>query len=158
MVQLSPGKCPGFRIPLSTAISPQPHTQAPKKGLVSTVCVCTDTPLFREASKTTVIWSVFHDSAYRNTRVVTSQLKTMAVSSGKTVLGQAVSYALSKVGKPEMVLKNEQLTAMQLPLHCEGPTLTTSTYMRWGFNRFPSMRQEISVPNGLEDQHVLLPQ
>ena len=27
----------------------------------------------------------------------------MAVSSGKTAFGQAVSYALSKVGKPEMV-------------------------------------------------------
>ena len=38
----------------------------------------------------------------------------------------AVSYALSKVGKPEIVLKNKQLL-----LHCEGPTLTTSTYMRW---------------------------
>ena len=37
----------------------------------------------------------------------------MAVSSGKTAFGQAVSYALSKVGKPEMVLKNEQLTAIQ---------------------------------------------
>ena len=38
----------------------------------------------------------------------------MAVSSGKTVFGQAMSYALSKVGdKPEMVLKNEQLTAIQ---------------------------------------------
>ena len=37
----------------------------------------------------------------------------MAVSSGKTAFAQAVSYALSKVGKPEMVLKNEQLTAIQ---------------------------------------------
>ena len=37
----------------------------------------------------------------------------MAVSSGKTAFGQVVSYALSKVGKPEMVLKNEQLTAIQ---------------------------------------------
>ena len=36
----------------------------------------------------------------------------MAISSGKTAFGQAVSYALSKVGKPEMVLKNEQLTAI----------------------------------------------
>ena len=35
-------------------------------------------------------------------------LRTMAVSqSGKTAFGQAMSYALSKVGKPEMVLKNE---------------------------------------------------
>ena len=49
----------------------------------------------------------------------------MAVSSGKTAFGPAMLYALSKVGKPEMVLKNEQLL-----LHCEGPTLTTSTYMR----------------------------
>ena len=32
---------------------------------------------------------------------------------GKTAFGQVVSYALSKVGKPEMVLKNEQLTAIQ---------------------------------------------
>ena len=54
----------------------------------------------------------------------------MAVSSRKIVFGQAVSYTLSKVGKPEMVLMNEQLTTMQL-LHCEGPTLATSTYMRW---------------------------
>ena len=37
----------------------------------------------------------------------------MAVSSRKTAFAQAVSYALSKVGKPEMVLKNEQLTAIQ---------------------------------------------
>ena len=37
----------------------------------------------------------------------------MAVNSEKTAFGQAVSYALSKVGKPEMVLKNEQLTAIQ---------------------------------------------
>ena len=47
----------------------------------------------------------------------------MAVSSGKTAFGQAV-FTLSKVGKPEMVLKNEQLTAMQL-LQCEGPMLTS---------------------------------
>ena len=33
----------------------------PKKGLVSTVCACADTPLFCGASETTVIWSVFHD-------------------------------------------------------------------------------------------------
>ena len=53
----------------------------------------------------------------------------MAVSSGKTAFGQAVSYALTKVGKHETVLKNEQLTIVQHLLHCEGPTLTTSTYM-----------------------------
>ena len=71
----------------------------------------------------------------------------MAVSSGKTAFGQAVSYALSKVGKPEMVLKNEQLTAMQLLLHCEGPTHTTSTYMRW-----LSVNTTRNIgPNGLED-------
>ena len=37
----------------------------------------------------------------------------MAVISRKTAFGQAVSYALSKVGKPEMMLRNEQLTAIQ---------------------------------------------
>ena len=37
----------------------------------------------------------------------------MAVSSGKTAFGHAMTYTLSKVGKPEMVLKNEQLTATQ---------------------------------------------
>ena len=82
-------------------------------------------------------------------QVVTSQLRMIAVSSGKTAFGKAVLYALSKVGKPEMVLKNEQLTAMQLLLHCEGPTLTTSTYMRWKPIAF--RQRKISVPNGLED-------
>ena len=38
---------------------------------------------------------------------VTSQLRTMAVISGKIAFGQAVLYVLSKVGKSEIVLKNE---------------------------------------------------
>ena len=68
----------------------------------------------------------------------------MAVSSGKTAFGQAVLYALSKVGKPEMVLKNEQLTAMQLLLSCEGPAFTTCTYMRWAilFNKHTPPSEE----------------
>ena len=72
----------------------------------------------------------------------------MAVSSGKTAFGQAVSHALSKVGKPEMVLKNEQLTAMQLLLHCEDPTFTTSTYMQWKPIAF--RRQFLAAKNSAE--------
>ena len=65
----------------------------------------------------------------------------MAVSSGKTAFGQAVSYALSKVGKPEMVLKNE----LWRPYAYNFYIPAMEAY------RFSSMQQEISVPNGLED-------
>ena len=84
-------------------------------------------PLFCGASETTVIWSVFHDCT-----LLKHAGRYILVESQfwETAFGQAVSYGLSKVGKPEMVLKNEQLTAMQL-LRCEGSTLTTSTYIRW---------------------------
>ena len=65
----------------------------------------------------------------------------MAVSSRKTAFGQALSYALSKVGKPEMVLKNGlgrpyayNFYIHAMKAHC-----------------FPSMQQEISVQNGVED-------
>ena len=69
------------------------------------------------------------------------ELRTMAVSSGKTAFGQAVSYALSKVGKPEMVLKNE----LWRPYAYNFYIPAMEAY------RFSSTRQEISVPNGLED-------
>ena len=61
----------------------------------------------------------------------------MAVSSRKTAFGQAVSYALSKVGKPEMVLKNElwRPYAYNFYMH------EMEAY------RFPSTWQEISAPN-----------
>ena len=75
----------------------------------------------------------------------------MVVSSGKTAFGQAVSHALSKVGKPEMVLKNEQPTAMQL-LHCEDPTFTTSTYMQWKPIAF--RRQFLAAKSSAEGLYV----
>ena len=80
-------------------------TQAPKKGLVSIVCACADTPHFCGASESTVIWSVFYDRILL--KYTGRDMRMMAVSSRKTVFGQAVSYTLSKVGKTEMVLKNE---------------------------------------------------
>ena len=66
----------------------------------------------------------------------------MAASSGKNAFEQAVSYTLSKVGKPEIVLKNElwRPYAYNFHIHAIKPMI-----------RFPSTRQEISVPNGLED-------
>ena len=40
-----------------SSLVPRPR----KRGLVFTVCACADIPLFRGASETTVMWSVFHD-------------------------------------------------------------------------------------------------
>ena len=66
----------------------------------------------------------------------------MAVSSKKTAFEQAVSYALSRVGKLEMVLKDDlwRPYAYNFYIHA-----TMEAHC------FPSMQQEVLVPNSLED-------